>query len=172
MTESTTADGVLIALRRIVRAIDLHSRTLMQRHGLTGPQLLVMRQLIDVPEQSVGVIADRISLSQATITGIVDRLEARRLIERRRDEADKRRVLVKLTDEGRRVADAAGPLLQEHFLERFAALADWEQSLILASLQRVVAMMEAQQIDASPVFATGPLDQEIAPMESAAPSDQ
>jgi hypothetical protein len=40
----------------------------------------------------------------------------------------------------------APPLLQEHFMKRFAELKEWEQTLILASLQRVAAMMEAAEL--------------------------
>ena len=38
-------DRVIVALRRVIRAVDLHSRTLVASHGLTGPQALILKAL-------------------------------------------------------------------------------------------------------------------------------
>lgn len=149
---------VLLALRRIIRAIDLHSRSLIQQCGLTGPQLIVLQSLSELGRVSVGELAASVSLGQATMTGILDRLEKRGLVERRRSEADKRRMMVVATPAGEEVLARAPSLLQESFLDQFDSLQDWEQTLIVSSLQRVVGMMEATAIDATPMLATGPLD--------------
>ncbi len=149
---------VLASLRRIIRAIDLHSRSLVQRYGLTGPQLVLLKQLEEGPPRPVCELAQAVNLSQATVTGILDRLERKRLITRSRSSDDKRKVMISPTPEARVVIAGAPPLLQEHFIESFAELADWEQSQILSSLQRLVALMEADQVEAGPILTTGPLD--------------
>lgn len=149
---------VLTALRRITRAIDLHSRFLAQQYGLTGPQLVILQELSTQGEISVGGLAKAISLSQATVTGIVDRLEKRGLVERRRHEIDKRRVLVRTTGGCTQLLRQAPPLLQQAFLDQFDRLAEWEQLLIVSSLSRVVSMMEAGDIDASPILTSGAID--------------
>lgn len=136
-------EAVLVALRRIARAIDLHSKRLVQRYGLTGPQALVLRNLLLASEQSVGELARRISLSQATVTDILDRLEKRALVQRTRSTTDKRRVLVRATADAKALGDAL-PLLQESFVAEFRKLEEWEQTLILSSLQRVASMMETR----------------------------
>ena len=51
----------------------------------------------------------------------------------------------------------APPLLQEEVTDEFSKLEDWEQSQILSALQRVVSMMEAKHIDATPILTTGPV---------------
>jgi len=92
-----THDQVLIAIRRIIRAIDLYSRHLAQCSGLTGPQLLVMRMVMRTIAQSdqptSGEVARGVSLSQATVTTILDRLAGRGYVRRRKGDADKRTVL-------------------------------------------------------------------------------
>lgn len=133
---------VLLALRRIMRAMDSHSRYLAQHHGLTGPQALVLRELVRLGDIPAGQLARTVSLSQATLTGILDRLTRKGLVERRRDAQDKRRVLVRITEAGLRLLQVPPPLFQESFLLQYSSLQDWEQALILSSLQRVVAMME------------------------------
>jgi DNA-binding MarR family transcriptional regulator len=156
-TEYTTKQ-VMAALRRIIRAIDLHSRTLVQRFGLTGPQLVVLKELFDASPRSVSELAAAVNLSQATVTGILDRLERKSMVARVRDSKDRRRVLVSLTSVAQEVLSGAPPLLQEHFMQRFGALPDWQQTQILSSLQRIVALMEATDVEAGPILTTGPLD--------------
>jgi len=153
--EAGVSREVLVALRRIMRAIDLHSRHLMQKYGVSGPQLVILQELSHFGEVPIGTLAGAVSLSQATVTGIMDRLEKRGLVERRRDEDDKRRVLVAVTSDGKRLLLAAPPPLQESFVREFSRIADWEQSLILSSLQRVVSMMEATELEATPMLASG-----------------
>jgi hypothetical protein len=46
-------------------------------------------------------------------------------------------------------------LLQDRFASRFEELEDWEQSQLLASLQRIAAMMDAGELDAAPVLSSG-----------------
>jgi len=135
-------EEILITLRRIIRATDVHSRSLAASHGLTGPQLMVLRELQRYPEISVSDLARDISLSPATVTDILDRLEKRGLINRARSEADRRRLRLSLTEAGLATLRKAPTLLQRHFVEEFRRLKDWEQSLLLASLQRVASMME------------------------------
>lgn len=151
-------EEVLIALRQIIRATDLYSRKLSKVAGLTAPQLLILQAIAAHGEMTMGDIANEVSVSQATVTTILDRLEKRSLIERKRGERDKRRVYASLTHAGRDIMERAPTPLQDEFMARFARLEDWEQSLILSSLQRVAAMMNAGDIDASPVLDLGAID--------------
>lgn len=48
--------------------------------------------------------------------------------------------------------------LQDHFAEQFDHLQDWEQAMIISSLQRVAQMMNAEDIDASPLLHIGQID--------------
>jgi DNA-binding MarR family transcriptional regulator len=155
MPRSPFEDSILVSLRRISRAIDIHSRRLMGMHQLTAPQLVCLLQIGTQDEITPSELARRVSLSQATITGILDRLAARELIERERSVKDRRRVMVRLTDAGRRVSEAAPSPLQEQFAQRLAGLSEVEQAGIDAVLRRIVEMMEANELDASPMLAPG-----------------
>jgi DNA-binding MarR family transcriptional regulator len=148
-------DQVLTTIRRLVRAIDLHSRQLVRSHGLTSPQALALNTLIRNGDCTVGGLAKQLNLSQATLTDILNRLVKRGLVQRRRSTLDKRRVLVTATWQARELLKDAPPLLQERFLVEFRNLADWEQSLLLSSLQRIAAMMDAEHIEAAPVLSNG-----------------
>ena len=65
---------------------------------------------------------------------------------------DKRKVFVRLTDEGRNVLSRAPTALQERFSDRFDQLESWEQMQMVAVLERVAAMMDADSIDAAPML--------------------
>ncbi|MGD8557033.1 MAG: MarR family transcriptional regulator [Chromatiales bacterium] len=147
-------EHVIIALRRVIRAVDLHSRNLAASHGLTGPQALLLKAL-QHGRLSAGELASRVSLSQGTVTDILNRLEKRGTIMRLRDASDRRRVLVELTPKGFALLEESPPLLQERFIQRFSCLEEWEQTQLLASLQRIASMMDAEDIDASPVLSSG-----------------
>jgi DNA-binding MarR family transcriptional regulator len=151
-------DAVLVALRRIIRATDIYSQKLRRTVGLTTPQLLVLRTVQRTDDMSLGGIAHELSLSQATLTTIIDRLEARGYLTRERTGEDKRRVYVKLTAAGREALTRAPDLLQDRFVRRFSTLPDWEQSMIAAALQRTAALMDASELDASPVLSIGDID--------------
>ena len=151
-------EKVLIALRRIIRATDLYSRKLSKEAGLTAPQLLILHALQCRGELTMGEIADEVTLSQGTITTILDRLEKRGLLHRERGSSDKRRVYAHISTRGRELLAQAPAPLQQEFMHRFQQLDEREQSGILGALEKVAAMMNAGDIDASPVLDVGAID--------------
>lgn len=145
---------VLSTLRQIMRAIDIRSRQLSKSVGLTGPQLIVLSNVAAADYIPIGRLAHQVSLSQATVTSIVDRLESRQLIRRHRTDPDRRKVLLEITPEGREILDRSPTVLQEEFVEAFEALEPWEQTQILSTLQRVSKMMNAHKIPEAPLLDT------------------
>ncbi len=158
-------EEVLVALRRVIRATDLHSKHLAKTTGLTAPQILLLQTIRDKGEVTIGELAHEMSLSQATVTSILDRLEKRALIYRERSKEDKRKVHAYLTDQATEILKEAPIPLQEHFTRQFVDLQEWEQTMIISSLQRVAQMMDAQHIDASPVLDIGLLDRQSTVMD-------
>ncbi len=150
---------VLVALRKITRAIDLHSKKLSRESGLTAPQLLVLREVELLGHAKPSVVAKNVHLSQATVTSIIDRLESAGLLSRERSQQDRRAVDLALTDLGREKLANAPELLQSGFIERFELLEDWERSQLVSSIQRLAAMMDAEKIDAAPILELGDLQQ-------------
>ncbi len=139
---STTHDeSILHSLRRISRAIDLYSRQLAGRCNLTAPQLVCLGYLLDNP-CSPGELAAGVALSPPTVTGILDRLQARDLVSRSRHPSDGRRLVVDLTPTGRSLLAKAPKPLQERFSKNLACLSAEEQQTIAETLQKMVQMME------------------------------
>jgi hypothetical protein len=89
------------------------------------------------------------------MTGILDRLEKRGLVQRTRDPEDRRRMTAAPTAAGLTLLDSAPSPLQDRFRAEFAKLEEWEQTHMLATLQRIAAMMDAEELEAAPVLTTG-----------------
>lgn len=149
-------EDILRALRRITRAIDLHSRKLANTFGLTGPQLVCLRVLGQHESLTPSTLAKEIVLSQATVTGIIDRLAARQLVSRHRRTTDRRQVSVAITDAGRALIEQAPSPLQERFVEQLGQLQEPDQCRIRDTLDEVVRMMDSEAIEAAPILSTSP----------------
>lgn len=153
-----TEDQIVAALRRIFRAVELHSRRLFEDYGLTGPQLTTLREAARCGRISISALARAIHLSQPTVTGIIARLERQELVLRERNTTDRRGVDVNVTVAGHKLLNRAPSLLQDRFTRKLMKLPEWEQTQMLSTLQRIATMMEADTLAASPVLAAGPLD--------------
>lgn len=143
---------VLVHLRRIIRATDLQSKRVVKACGLTIPQIMVLRSIEALGDVTVRKISDSVSLSQATVTTILNRLEDRKYVERVRGQKDKRIVNARLTTSGMEILKTTPPLLHEKFIDEFDSLEGWEQTQVLASLQRIAMMMDAENLDAAPLL--------------------
>ena len=120
-------EELFIALRRITRAIDLHSKKLQRETGLTTSQLLVLEAVVKLDTSTPSNIAKEVQLSQATVTNLVDRMERNKLVLRQKSIADKRVVEVQLTEKGRDMVGLAPEPLQAGFLREYRKLERWEQ---------------------------------------------
>jgi DNA-binding MarR family transcriptional regulator len=152
-------DTSLIALRRILRATDLFGREIKQTAGVTPVQFRVLQIIAETGNATAKTIAQRMRVSQGTVTSLVDRLVREGMVLREKSTLDRRQTNIHITPKGTQTrADAPDPL-QQRFVRKFAAMEDWEQAMLVASLERVAAMLDADDIDASPVLDTGDIKQ-------------
>ncbi|MAT36363.1 MAG: MarR family transcriptional regulator [Ponticaulis sp.] len=149
---SERARETVIAIRQIQRKIDQSARQIAQTEGITPSQLKVLQLLTEYPEISVGWVGEQTRLKNATITNLVDKLVERKLVSRRRCDSDRRRVWIRLEPAGRQALENAPDLLQARFEERFDNLPDWQQSMLLASLELLAEMLEARNPDTAAVL--------------------
>jgi DNA-binding MarR family transcriptional regulator len=112
---------------------------LWQSAGLTLTQFGALRQLRGGPLPA-GKLAAKLGISPTSLTRLLDRLESSKLVERRRDAADRRRISVALLPLGHRLLDDVS-VLEGTVIHRAAAdLTHEERGQILASLGRLVEL--------------------------------
>lgn len=149
ITMSDYEFSILRSLRKIIRAVEQHSKDIQATCKVTVPQLLCLNAITSHPEQTMSRLAEEINLSASTVNGIVDRLEERGLIRRRRSNFDRRKVFLDLTDAGKELTRQVPPLLQEKFCRNLARLPELERVAITLALENIVRLMEAGDVDAS-----------------------
>ena len=150
-----TTEQILIAIRRIIRKTSAHSRQVARSTGLSVPQSLCLQIIGSAPaneEVTVVRVADAVQLAPATVSRLLDRLEAEGLVVRERRSKDRRRVCLRLTPAGRRRLRKLPPMLQEQFTTRLEKLSASKQIELLRALETIVELMEALDMDAAPML--------------------
>lgn len=154
-SEDTLGFQILRAIRRIIRKTSEHSRSVGKHGGVSVPQMLCLKALAEFAngeEATVAMVANSVQLSPPTVSRILDKLEKSGFISRERGTTDRRRVYISLTDIGRQRIKTLPTLLHDQFLERLRGLDPLERLGLLRALERVVELMDAEEIDASPLL--------------------
>jgi len=94
-------------LHQIFQSVDLFSRQTLREFGVTGPQIWALRTIGEEGVVSMSDLAQHMHLHMSTVTGIIDRLEAAKLVTRDRSEEDARVMEVRLTPKGRAILTKA-----------------------------------------------------------------
>lgn len=134
---------------RLMWAVD-HGLQRTSKHmnraiGLTGPQRLVIRLLGQSPGLSAGQLASELHLDPSTLTGILQRLESRRLVAREKDPGDARRLRLSLTARGEALDGPAPGTIESAVAKGLAGRPDRE---IKAARQVLSAIADA--LDTAP----------------------
>ena len=160
-------DHIVSSIRRIVRAIEMHSQDLISKVGLTSPQLSVLKAIPVLNTATPTSVARHLSLSQSTVSGVLDRLHSKKLVRREDSAADKRLRRYRVSASGKALLETAPPLLQESFLRNLKGLDAWERSMLLSALQRTAWLMDAADLEAQPFLTSGeaPLGNDLDPQE-------
>ncbi len=128
------------SLRRLQQAGEVHAKRLARFGGLTPMQLMILQVLAGEARLTASDLSGRVSLTAATLSGMLDRLEERGLLQRQRDDQDRRRQWLLLSEAGRELVRQAPTLLPPEFRQRFAALKDWERHSLTAALLRAAEL--------------------------------
>jgi len=130
-TVSSGTENVQSDLDRIIEAIVYLytesrrvTKALARQHGLTGPQVTVLKILEGFGTLSLSELGDRMSAKRSTITGIVDRMERDGLVRRRRSSEDRRVIHLEATDRGAAIADAVPVTAMQIFSSALRSLSE------------------------------------------------
>ena len=148
-------DTSLVALRRILRATDLFGREVKQSAGVTPAQFRVLQIIGETGQATATAISSRMRVTQATVTSLVDKLVNEGMVLREKSQRDRRQTNIHLTAKGRETLAKAPDPLQQRFVRKFSVMEDWEQAMLVSSLERVAAMLDADEMDAAPVLDSG-----------------
>ena len=124
------------AVRSIVRAQRINTRAIELKMGISLAQLFVLQRLAEHPAQSLNDLADRTATHQSSVSVVVRRLVERGLVSRTSSTADKRRIELALTPEGRQLLVGAPPTFQTQLIGGLTHLTVQDQSTLADLLER------------------------------------
>jgi DNA-binding MarR family transcriptional regulator len=142
------------SLVKLAQEMDQHLNVIRQRlrepletefarGNLTGPQRMVMHALVLSQGLSLKQLSAQVSLAHSTVSGIVDRLQARGMVIRRRDESDGRASVIAPSSEVRDfLANRMPELAITPLAEALRAASDTERVTILRGLRKLRALIE------------------------------
>ena len=141
---------ILHAIRQIIRTLDVDSRRLASQHQITGPQLACLIPIVDEQRLTATAIAERVQLSPSTVVGIVDRLEAKQLVQRSRDKQDRRVVHVEATDAARQLLAGTSSPLRSVISRALDRMPDPRKKRLAALLDELIELMGREHEQADP----------------------
>jgi DNA-binding MarR family transcriptional regulator len=152
MNKTESIEGIFRDLRRVVHALELYSKDVNARFGLTAPQLWALWELGRDGPLPLGALAQALQLHPSTMVGVVDRLEDKGLALREPDPADGRRIRIGLTHKGRTLLKQAPHPAQGRLVHGLQAMSDRHVAEIQRALGTLVRVMEAEDLDAQFFF--------------------
>lgn len=133
-------------LRKIAHAINKHSKYLQESFKLTLPQIICLREIHEHGPITFSRLTHILALNNSTTTGIVDRLEREKLVQRVRSAVDRRQITVEITEAGMRILADAPPPLNADFIERFEQLSQKEKDEIVQAIDRLASLLDTSDV--------------------------
>lgn len=131
---------------RLIGALKLKLARDLARYGITFPQFMVLIALERTQESSrMGPLASSTLQSLPAMTGIVDRLEERGLVQRQRDPNDRRSVVVCLTEKGKALLSQIKTERQQALEEIFRVLTPEERVFLNSVLEKLTRALETSE---------------------------
>lgn len=109
----------------------------IRKLGLTPPQFDVIATLGNTKGFNFKELGEKTLITKGTLTGVIDRLEEKGLVQRQMDQHDRRMFQVVLTTQGEEIFEKVFPAHILHFKEQFQTLTSEEHEEILTALRKL-----------------------------------
>ncbi len=135
MSKFESISQIISLNRNINRTLRHEFHGLMQDSGFTFPQLSVISILAKNGKQKVSDISEKMGLSDSTVSGILDRLEQKGIIERKRNKDDRRVVKIYLSNGSQEICQEFHRKREEYFAHLLKELSEQEINDIIKGLE-------------------------------------
>lgn len=138
---------VVWLIRRLMQGSSLYNKELNKAYQVSAPQLISLLALYDNGPMPPSQIAKYIMVNSSTVTGIMDRLEQKGLVERSRVSLDRRVITIALTEKGQELAKNAPPPIQKKIVDGLKKLPPHETEQIIQALTKLTYMLDVQDLE-------------------------
>ncbi|MDH5607935.1 MAG: MarR family transcriptional regulator [Cyclobacteriaceae bacterium] len=145
---------ILVSIRKIVRSLNLESKSIQKDFGLSITQLLCLSHL-EQNEAYKGThkqLMALLSLNSSTVTGIINRLERKGYVARLPKTGDKRVTYITLTAAGLKLLEKTPNVLHDRLAKKLEALSVEDREMIKKSMDIIVSAMQIKHVEASPLL--------------------
>lgn len=132
---------ILMRVRQIIQEMSRHSKQLQEKYKITLPQLICLNEVAEHGPIAIGALTQIVFINNSTVTGIIDRLESRNLVQRVRISRDRRQVHVEITQAGLNFLESAPTPIHHRFIEKMKKMDDKDISVLLWGLELLVDML-------------------------------
>ena len=143
--------NIVDSIRRLVRAVYLDSQKMSKQYGLTGPQSSVLRNLVNDGPMSSADLSRMLYVTPANITGIIDRLEIKGLVERIKKQGDRRVALITLTESGQQLGRSIPDPIINLFISELGDLELKHLKLLAGAMNQVLNLIDAKGVEEAPL---------------------
>ena len=138
------AGEIFSSLRKITNAVEVYSAKLKDKTGISASQLSCLLVLSKTGPLALSKLGKKVSLSPSMITSLVDQLEKKELVVRKRKTTDRRVVSIELTDKGKEKVNNTPPSFQELLIESLSYINEEEKKSLHKNLSRLLSLIVSE----------------------------
>lgn len=138
---------IIFLIRKLMHGAELYTKELNKKYSITSAQLNCLLAIYENGPLPPSQIARHMLVNSSTVTGVIDRLELKGLVERQRNSADRRVIYIRLTPDGKKMAKVAPPPIQQRVIDGLQQMPAYELDQIILSLTKLTKMLDFQDLE-------------------------
>ena len=138
---------IIYAIRRLMQGGELYTKEINKKYHVSAAQVNCLLAIYENGPLPPSQIAKHMMVNSSTVTGIIDRLEQKGLVERMRISQDRRVITIQLTETGKRLAENAPPPIQQKIINGLKRLSEPEIDQIIHALNILTSMLDVQDLE-------------------------
>jgi DNA-binding MarR family transcriptional regulator len=139
------------AIRRLIRAVSIDSVKMSRQYSLTAPQSGVLRSLSRGEPLSSASLSRELCVTPSNITGIIDRLEKKGLVQRSRMQDDRRVTLIQLTELGSQLSRDLPDPIEVRLISGLSELPPKKVKKLDEALEKIIDILDAKEVEDAPL---------------------
>lgn len=147
----TVIKDIVGSIRQLYRAVYLDASKMSRKFGLTASQSGVLRSLFSHGPLSSAELSRKLFVTPSNITGIIDRLEKKRMVERVRKEGDRRVALITLTGDGLEISQSLPDPIEKKLINGLAHLNPDRVHSLREAMEQILSLLDAEEVTDSPL---------------------
>jgi DNA-binding MarR family transcriptional regulator len=138
---------IIFLIRKLMHGAEMYTKELNKKYSITSAQLNCLLALYENGPLPPSQIARHMMVNSSTVTGVIDRLEQKKLVRRQRNSPDRRIINIQLTSDGKKMAEVAPPPIQQRVVDGLQQLSSNELNQIIRSLTKLTKMLDLQDLE-------------------------